>query len=81
MVGAGSLSALDTDTVRMLGRGDETISGGCCRNMATVTQTNTNAAMVGMATRQFNKVPRIYAARISPIESDFIVRNLPATFR
>ncbi len=49
--------------------------------MATVTPITTKAAMAGKATRQFNKVPRKYAARISPIESGFAARNLPANFR
>lgn len=80
MVGAKSLSALDTNTVRMMGCGDEIIFGGCCRiNTATVTQTTTNVAMVGKATRQFNRAE--YAVKVSPSESDFAVRNLPATLR
>ena len=47
--------------------------------MAMVTPTTTKAAKAGKATRQFNRAK--YAARISPRESGFAARNLPATFR
>jgi len=78
MVGARSLSAPDTDAVCMLVLGGE-VTFGCCRNIATVTQTNSNTAMAGKATRQFNRAK--YAAKISLMETGFTARNLPATFR